>query len=201
MWTLPAGALPIVPFTETFNVDDSNWLDATSGAPTYNATGGPDGSGYISTTQIAQGPPFGTIMFRANQSAGASGGNFSGDWGNVITLTADVRHDGPAPASFFFRFSAGPGNSLIGLTGAPVAANVWTTLTLAIDASNPLFTSGGGTFASVMPNVQDFQIGVVGDAATSVTWDLDNVSIVPEPSTALLVAGGLLAMARARRRS
>jgi hypothetical protein len=38
----------IVPFTEDFSTGSSNWLNGSSAAPSWSATGGVDDGGYIS---------------------------------------------------------------------------------------------------------------------------------------------------------
>jgi hypothetical protein len=199
----PAGALT-APFTEDFATSTSNWLNATSGALTFNATGGPDGGSYVSTTAASINNP-GTIQFRANAANDASGDAFVGNWtgGAVTELSADVIHDAPDALTFFFRISAGP--AFIGVVPVPVQPNVWTHISLAIDPSNPLLIPEGPvTFASVFGNVQNLQIGVsvpVADEGVPYTYGLDKVTIVPEPVTGALLSGGLIALSwRGRRR-
>jgi hypothetical protein len=98
----------------------------------------------------------GTIHFRANDAANASGDAFVGNWiGNVSVLSAQVIHDAPVALNFFFRF-AGAG-AMVGFA-PPVAPNTWTTISVAIDPSN--LTPAGGTFAGVMGNVINLQVGV-----------------------------------------
>jgi len=203
----PAGALT-VPYTEDFTSGTANWLNATSGALTFNATGGPDGGSYVSTTAASINNP-GTIQFRANNSADASGDAYVGNWtgGNVTLLEADVIHNSPDALTFFFRISAGP--AFIGLVPTPVSPNTWTHISLAIDPANPLLIPEGPvTFASVFGNVQNLQIGVsvpLADEGIPYTYGIDKVSIsaVPEPMTGILLSGGLIALAwppRRRRR-
>ena len=197
----PAGALT-VPFTEDFASSASNWLNATSGPLTFNAAGGPDGSSYVSTTAASINNP-GTIQFRGNLSANASGGAFAGNWvsGGVTLLSADVIHDAPTDLSFFFRISAGP--AFVGVVPTPVQPNVWTHITLAIDPSNPLLIPEGPvSFNTVFSNVLNLQLGVaapIGQEGIPFTYGLDKVAIAPEPTTAGLFAVGLLALGCARR--
>jgi hypothetical protein len=194
----PAGALT-APLTEDFTANASNWLNATSAPLTWHATGGPDGGSYVSTTLGSLGEPQGTIQFRANQSANASGGAFVGNWiGTVSEISADVIHDAPQNLSFFFRFSGA--GAMIGLLGE-VAPNTWTTVSIPIDPDD--LTSGGGTFATTMSNVLNLQVGVIAPAGLEgvpFTYGLDKVTLVPEPTTAGLLALGLLALGGAGRR-
>jgi hypothetical protein len=193
----PAAAVS-VPYLEDFSLDASGWVNSTSGPLDWVASGGPDGGSYVATTAPTVGG-FGTIHFRANDSLDASGDAFVGNWiGTVSSVSASVFHDAPVPVVFFFRF-AGAG-AMVGFSPA-VAPGTWTTITVAID---PSLTPAGGTFASVMSNVANLQVGVqvpVGSEGIPYTFGLDKVQIVPEPATAGMLAGGLLVLAASRRRS
>ena len=194
----PAGAVT-VPFTEDFALNASGWVNNASGPLTWNAAGGPDGGSYVSTT-LASISGNGTIQFRANDSFNASGDAFVGNWisSGVSVLTAEVIHDAPVPVTFFFRF-AGAG-AMVGFA-PPVAPNTWTTISVTIDPST--LTPAGGTFATVMSNVVNLQVGVIAPAGLEsipFTYGLDKVAIVPEPATGALCALGLLGLAVQRRR-
>ena len=109
-------------------------------------------------------------------------------------------HDAPQPIKFFFRF-AGAG-AMVGLLPA-VAPNTWTTVGIAIDPST--LTPAGGTFAGVMGNVLNLQVGVSVPLALEnqpFTYGLDKVTLVavPEPATAGILAGGLALLGWMRRR-
>src|SRR5688572_1100018 len=118
----PSGALT-VPFTEDFTSNASGWINATNGALTFNASGGPDGGSYVSST-LGSISGNGTIHFRANDAANASGDAFVGNWiGNVSVLSAQVYHDAPVALNFFFRFSGA--GAMVALLPS-VAPNTWT---------------------------------------------------------------------------
>lgn len=195
----PAGAVT-VPFVEDFAVDAANWRDNATNPLTWNASGGPDGGSYVSVT-LGSLSGNGTIQFRANDSLNASGDAFVGNWiGSVSVISAQVIHDAPQPINFFFRF-AGAG-AMVGLTPA-VAPNTWTTISVAIDPGS--LTPAGGTFAGVMGNVLNLQVGTsvpVGLANQPFTYGLDDVTLVPvpEPATAGFLAGGLALLGWAGRR-
>jgi hypothetical protein len=192
----PAGALT-VPFTEDFTSNASGWINATNGALTFNATGGPDGGSYVSST-LGSVSGNGTIHFRANDSANASGDAFVGNWiGNVSVLSAQVYHDAPVALNFFFRFSGA--GAMVALL-PPVAPNTWTSVSVVIDPAN--LTPAGGTYAGVMSNVLNLQVGVsvpLEYEGVPFTYGLDKVTIVPEPTTAGLFAIGLIGLALRRR--
>ncbi|CAN0456087.1 unnamed protein product, partial [Phaeothamnion confervicola] len=85
-----------------------------------------------------------------------------------------------------------------------VAPNTWTTVSFAIDPSNPLLTPEFGTFAQTFGSVGNMQLGVSvpsGFSASAVTFDLDTVRIapVPVPGAVLLMLsalGGLFGFTR-----
>ena len=109
---VPAQAL-VVPFTEDFVAGASNWLNGTNSAPTWSATGGVDGGGFISAPGAITAGGFGTIVFRGNASADASGDAFVGDWisGGVSTFSAYLYHDAPVALNFYARLDAGAGRA------------------------------------------------------------------------------------------
>ena len=78
--TMTTSQALLVPFTENFASGASNWLNGSSAAPDWSATGGVDGGGYISAPGAISSGGFGTIVFRGNASADASGDAFVGDW-------------------------------------------------------------------------------------------------------------------------
>jgi hypothetical protein len=193
----PAGALT-VPFTEDFVGNASGWVNNASGALTWNATGGPDGGSYVSTT-LASISGNGTIQFRANDGFDASGDAFVGNWiGTVTSISAQVFHDAPEPIDFFFRF-AGAG-AMVGFLGA-VAPNTWTPVSIAIDPAT--LTPAGGSYLTTMSNVINLQVGVsvpLEYEGVPFTYGLDEVAIGPEPGTGALLAGALIALGAVRRR-
>ncbi|CAN0453586.1 unnamed protein product, partial [Ectocarpus fasciculatus] len=81
-----SSALAVSTFTETFDTDDSDWLNGISAAPSYQATGGVGNTGFISYSPAAFNSGAGgfsdplQILFRGNDSDDASGDAFVGDW-------------------------------------------------------------------------------------------------------------------------
>jgi len=194
-----------VPFTEDFDAGAANWLNFNSSALlSFHATGGPDGSSFASGTFNFKNSAFGDqgpVVFRGTTSlvGASSGGAFFGNWitGGVGKFTAQVRHDATVPLTFFTRF-ADPTNFPGGFAihSAPVPPNVWTDLTVDINASNPQFVSfEGATFADVFDDIGNVQLGVtipqeLAGVDLEINFDLDQpaISTVPEPATFALAA-------------
>jgi hypothetical protein len=203
----PVSAL-IVPFTEDFTSGASNWLNGASTAPTWSAAGGVDGGGYISAPGAITAGGFGTIVFRGNGSADASGDAFVGDWisGGVSTFTAYVSHDAPVALNFYARLDAGSGRAGSSVDFS-VAPGAWFQLEVPIVNSPTSFQSyGAGTFATVFNGIQNVQIALSATqdpstAGQTYNVSLDRVATVPEPGTLGLVASGLAALFLVGRRS
>lgn len=201
----PAGAATIG-YVEDFSADANGWVNATFGPLTWSASGGPDGGAYVSTTAGSINDP-GTIQLRTNGPT-ASGGNFAGNWltAGVSVLSAQVRHDAPAPINVFFRITTGSNSpGIVGVVPIPVQSNTWTTVSLVLSPSNPLIIPEGppSTYNTVLGNVTQVQLGFSVPLAfegVPFTYGLDKVTIVPEPATAGLLACGLGLLAWSGRR-
>jgi prepilin-type N-terminal cleavage/methylation domain-containing protein len=209
----------INPFTETFSSGASNWFNPLGTAPvTWQATGGPDGSPFVTTSfnfqNLTPGLPFpnnAVNLFRAQDEFNSSNHAFEGNWiaDGVTTFSFDIRHDAQAAMTFFVRFAT-PSNfpAWSGVEFTAAAGNQWTHIAIPISLSNPaLFFEGppGGQaeFNSVFSNVGHVQIGVFAGGLAGVnqdvTFDLDNVSIVPTPSAIVVLLSGLCCAGRRRR--
>lgn len=210
-----AAAALVVPFTEDFAVDASNWRDAPGTTDlTYNAAGGPDGGSYASGTFnfVNSGPTDTPAILRGQAGFGSSGGAFVGDWltDGVTNFSAFVRHNAGEPLTFFTRWAT-PANTpgAAGVAFVPVQPNTWTQINLPIALGPHMFPEGAPfVFDQVFSNVGNVQIGVFQPGANlagldqDFTFDLDQVSITPEPgSLALLGAGFVCVIARRRRRA
>ncbi|MEM0965089.1 MAG: PEP-CTERM sorting domain-containing protein [Verrucomicrobiota bacterium] len=193
------------PFIETFDTNDSGWLDGDSGTPDYFSSDGVGDSGYISfspasfTTGTTGPGGFGdplAILMRGNAGS-ASGDAFVGDWitEGVTEISVNVRHNFGSDLNFYARLNRGFGQAASTANNAvySIAPNTWTKITLPIEDSNPPFLSyGGGTFGSVFSDLNDLQFGLYLPASTafdSLKFDIDNVSVVPEPSSYALLSG------------
>lgn len=212
-----AAALTI-PFTEEFVSDSANWLNAPETAfLDFVPSGGPDGSSYASTSFSFENNVDGdtVAMFKGEDLSAtlgvvASDGAFVGDWASRVSqFSAWVRHDALEPLQYFVRL-APPGNFPGAFGFGPfVAPNTWTKLTFAInDDPGSLFFFEGGSFASVLGNIANIQLGPFVPASLAgsdqvMAFDLDKPMIVPEPPSALLAwmgLAGVALLARVRRR-
>ena len=202
---LPVHAL-IVPFTEDFSSGASNWLNGSSAAPTWSATGGVDGGGHISAPGAISAGGFGTIVFRGNASADASGDAFVGDWigGGVSAFSAYVSHDAPVALNFYARLDAGAGRAGSSIDFS-VAPGAWFQLNVPIVNSSTSFQSyGAGTFATVFNGIQNVQIALSSTqdpstAGQTYNVSLDRVATVPEPKTISMLALATLSLGFLRR--
>lgn len=210
---LGGGAMPVaatsVPFTEEFATDAANWFDsAGTSAMTWQSTGGPDGGSYASTEFNFAGsaPTDSPAIYRGQSNLGSSGGAFVGDWlGDGVTeFRTFVRHDAGVDLSFFARFASSVNfPAVVALAGGPVPSGVWTELIIPIAPGPAFIAEGPSTFSGVFGNLGNIQLGVFAEplAATDqpVTFDLDKVTIVPEPASLALLGLGSLALGRVFR--
>jgi hypothetical protein len=211
-------------YTEEFVSDDALWgkYSAASSvrvAPDYFTTGGPDGVGdsYISSEHTILETTSGQVIFRGQGNFDSSGDNFVGSWDAIGATRLEywVRHNADVELTLGVRL-AGPTNSpaFAILSGTPVAPNIWTKIVVPIDVTS----SAGwvyegaptGTLATrynaIINNVANVQIMAVrGSVETGevVTFDLDGVSLVPEPGSFALAGlgacAGLALVVRRRR--
>jgi hypothetical protein len=212
--TLPHLAFATVPYTENFTTDTANWRDTNSAAATYVASGGPDGSSYISSTASAffldDADP--VVVFRGQQGFNSSANAFTGDWiaSGIDQFSVWVKHDAPQPLDFFVRFAtAGNFPGTAADKGVLIAPNTWTQLSYEIAPSHVneyLFPEGPSSFyTSTFSAVGNIQVGYsvpagFGSLNQSFTFSLDQPSInTPEPASAFL-AMSFAAIAFMRRR-
>ncbi len=196
----------IVPFTEDFTRGAADWRDAAGNPLTWVAAGGRDGGSFVETSYLVPDPPppFGAILFRAQDEFGSSGGAFEGDWiaDGVDGFSFFLWHDAPLPLNVFARF-AGPANSpgAAGIAFAPVVPATWTKVFIPIFDGSPNLILEGASFQDVFSDIGHVQIGIApggGLIGQNITVRLDKVSIVPGPGAIAVLAGLLAVRVRAR---
>jgi hypothetical protein len=196
-----AFALASLPFIEDFASNNANWLNGSSVNATWLPAGGVDDGAFIRSTGTVNATGFGTIVFRGNANADASGDAFVGNWitGGVSSFSTFVRHDAPMNLNVYARLDAGFGRagSSVDFTVTP---NTWTQLSVPIVDSTSSFQSyGGGNFTSVFGNILNIQIAMSATQNATLdgqtyTIDIARVSMVPEPGSLMLLTSGLLAI-------
>ncbi len=199
-----SSAATVGPFTETFESGFGGFV-GSSGAPTTIETDG--SNAFIRTTRPVALDDGGMISAETVIGNSVPGNGFAGDYlaGSTRTISFDVRHDSPVPLNFLVRLTPitnFPGQ--IFLDPVPVVASPdFTTVSFLIDPNSPLFiSSGGGDPLTTLPNINNIQL-LVGDSAApipgEVTFEIDNVSVVPTPSAAATLALAGIAATRRRR--
>lgn len=207
--TLTASA-SVSPFTETFADDASNWTSGDNSALSWISSGAADGSSYASSTlDLNTAGPFGLTLLRGQSNTNASNGAFVGDYlaSGISTVSFDFRHNAGVDLSMALRV-ASPFNfpAFAVETDGPVASGEWVHVSFDLFFGNPLLTIEGAptpeAFNQVMENIGNLQVSSFRpDGLTTpliADFDIDNVSIVPAPSTAALL--GLMGLTATRRR-
>ncbi|MBX9792021.1 MAG: DNRLRE domain-containing protein, partial [Pirellulales bacterium] len=223
-WTLMAGIALLagagaaqaatIPFTEEFSAASNGWVNFSSGAVVHSSTGGPNGAGdgFISATRnfVSSVSNDATTFVRGHDSLNASGDAFVGNWiaESVTQFSYWVRHDAGIPLTFGTRLASPVNSPGANSIASEVPSGVWTRIEFEISAASPQFTSfEGSNFNTVFSSIGNLQLTVrPGDLKginQVVTFDVDKVSVVPEPSsmTLLCIAAivGVLAVTRRRR--
>ena len=212
-----ANAALVVPFTEDFATNPADWRQADQVTDAiWTATGGPDGSSFVSAPFNFFGQAVGDKSILRGQDefgpAGSSGGAFVGDWlaGGVTQFSVFVRHNGPNPLEMFTRFASPvnfPGAASVESTLIP--PNTWTQLLFNIASGDPEMTLAG-------PPTPDFCNIIFGDIAHVQTGgrasaqdgaldqeslcDIDQPRTAPEPGAIALMGLGQGVVARGRVR-
>lgn len=199
-----------VPFIEQFDSNSANWRDAAGTAVVgWSSSGGPDGSGYATTTFNFSGAGPGTTpaIFRNHEEFNSSGLAFQGDWvaAGVRQFGGYVRHNAGMDLTFFVRF-ADPANfpAAAAVVTNPVPSGQWTYFSVAMVSSSFVFEGPFG-FNDVFDNLGHIQVGVVTppaleNANVTVGFDLDRpmiVNNVPTVSEWGVVAMSLLLLTAA----
>jgi hypothetical protein len=204
-----------VPYTEDFAANNANWrTNVTPTFMTFVATGGPDGSSYVSAPFNFQNNGAGNtpVLHRANTDSNpaltASGGNFFGNWiaGGVNELRTYVRHNASEPLTYFLRVADPVGfpGFIVGGTEL-VQPNTWTEIDFSINPNNPN-NLPEASFNSVFDSIGRVQLGVFVPAGLagvnqSFAFDLDQVTVdIPEPTSIGLCLMSLACLITGRSR-
>jgi hypothetical protein len=208
-------AFATVPYTENFTTNAANWRDGAGAASaTWVASGGSDGSSYVTTTASAyfldDGDP--VVLFRGQDVFDSSGDAFVGNWisSGINQFSFWVKHDAPVPLNFFIRFAtAGNFPGTAADKGELIAPNTWTKISYEIAPShiNEYLSPEGppSFYSSTFGSVGNIQVGYsvpagFGTVNQSFNFSLDQPSInTPEPPTPFL-GMSLAAIAFMRRR-
>ncbi len=180
-----ATAAPVTPYTEEFASDAQDWIDGKSLLlATWESSGGPDSSSYVSTTMNTSTNATGTsrIVFRGNTTETpelhASDDKFYGDWtaGGINHFSFWTYHEAPVALPYFVRIATAGNSPAVALVdGTMVQPNTWTKLDYVIDpsflGSTITAESGPGqelaTYTQVFDLVERIQIGFNVPAAIS----------------------------------
>lgn len=206
-------AAAVVPFTETFSTNNSNWTQNSNGAAVWVSTGGfGDNGGYITTNYNVTTSTSGTpVVARATGSASASGGQFIGDYAGIGSVTVRVKSNATFDLPIALRLGGAVGGTAITINGGFLPAGAdWTTFTFNLAANNYISYEGtpgaddAAKFANATSNVANFQLfyylAAPGytppSSTTAVTLSVDSITLnaVPEPSAFVLSAMGVVGL-------
>jgi len=200
----------VAPFTETFELGDSNWTAAT-GPATWNATGSIDNSAYISgSVDLNNAGPFGMTVLRGHGDLNASGGAFVGNYlaSGVTTIEFDIRQNSGFDLGLALRVASPLNSPALNVSAGQLAASgQWVHLSFDLFFGNPLMTLEGPPtpdfYNAVMSSIGNLQVSAARPDGLStpliVDFDLDNVQITPTPGGTALLGLGCLVATRRRR--
>jgi hypothetical protein len=200
----------VIPFTEDFSTGTASWKNASNADVTYAPSGGPGGAsdGYISVQRtFTANPNSAQTIFRGQDQFDSSGDAFVGNWlaAGITRFSYWVRHNAASDLTFGTRFATSANSPGANGIGTPINAppNVWTMVEIPISPAD-ISPEPPSTFNAVFGSIGNLQISVRpgNNLNTQIAFDLDRVTIVPEPATygmlCLAAAVGML-IARYRR--
>jgi hypothetical protein len=207
-WPSLVRAAVSVPFTENYATNASGWVTALNAAPTYVATGGPNGAGdsYISSLHTLTSATGASTIFRGNDSNDASGDGFVGNWvsAGLTQLSFWIRHNSAIDLTVGARMATSANSPAFAITSpVKVVPNTWTLVTFDIAPGNAALTPEGpvafNDVYTALGNIQLLASRETLAAGTPVTFDIDKVSVTPEPASVALLALGSLVTQRRKR--
>lgn len=215
-----ASAANVAPYTELFSSSNSLWTQNSNAAANWFSSGGVGGitDGYITTLfnvpTTASGTP---VIARATGSNNPSDGHFIGSYADITTISFSVKSDATFAVPIALRLGGAMGGVAITIDGGLLQpGSDWTTFTFELSPTNSKIISYEGTpgadnaakFATATSNVANLQVFlnlsepgyVPPTTATSVTFSVDSVTVVPEPTSAMLIGLGVPTLILMRRR-
>jgi len=206
-----AATAGVTSFTEDFEGGANGWLAGSFDPPQEIGSGALDGSAFIrNDADLNTAGPFGLTVFRGQDDSDASGDAFVGDYiaNGIDTVSFDFRHNAGQDLGIALRVATADNFPAFAVElASPVASGAWTTLSFDLDFFNPLLTIEGQptpqAFENIMRNVGNIQISSDRpdglDTPLPVSFDVDNISITPAPSSMAMLGLGAMAAGRRRR--
>lgn len=192
--SLAASGSATATVVSTFDVDADGWTCSIASDCSWSPAGGNPG-GYLHFDDQTEGETFAVApaKFLSDWSAFDENGSISFDQSIFVFGTGSAN-------PYTIRIS-GPGGSAEWTGHTPAGATPWTTIVAPI--SEGAWNLESGAWASLLADVTDLRIRIemvpnIGGPQDS--GGLENINLVPEPSTALLLALGLPGVAVLRQR-
>jgi hypothetical protein len=168
--------------------------------PVVEADGGPQGAGDAFLHLTSNGRSSGGRLVVFNSTAPWTG-NYTG--AGIAAIELDLKNLTEAALSIRIEIAGSGGNRIVSTAAAQLAAlQDWTHFRIPVDAA----AFAGTNVATALASATELRILHNPQATVSVTapsidarLGVDNVTAVPEPSTLLLAAAGLAALAAGPR--
>ncbi|MFZ5504685.1 MAG: laminin B domain-containing protein [Pseudomonadota bacterium] len=196
-----SASLPALAVTSTFDTDAEGWSAQgdIEGPLTWSATGGNPG-GNVFIDDLTTG---GVTYFVAPS---LFLGNFAGAFGSQLTFDLMQRYPG-GPNQFDAEdvILSGGGFTVVYDTANNPVNNGWTSYSVPLSAAGWRLNTLSGIapteeqFLAVLSNLSSLRIRAEYQTGADVGY-LDNVALVPEPTTVLMLLSGIGCVAFAARR-
>jgi len=194
----PAAAITIGQVDDFQNGTLQDWGGGSS--PTSIATGGPAGANDRYLQISATNNNLGT-----NNTAA----RWTGDYGaaGVVALSFDLNNFGPDPLALRIMLFGPGGNFTTTQETVLAPGSGWVSIAFGLAEADLTQVQGTGTLAQTLAGVTTLLIRHDSDPISpsgqqnpvTGTLGIDNITAVPEPGSALLLAAGIAALAAIRR--